>query len=278
MGELPLTWPAAILRWAALAFYLLVTALYAADLFLARPVAAGRRRAILLAGVATHSWALILSAVSLGRLPVGGSLESLSAYAWLIFVFFSVLGRKLRESTTGAFVLPVGAAIYVASLFGRRPTVLADSTFDSGWFEVHAVSSFMGYAAFSISFCTGIMYLMLARQLGRKQMGRLFVRLPSLDVLDQVNYKAVAIGFTFLTVGMVTGVAWSHSAWGEAWSWEPVQTCALATWLIYAAYLHARLVAGWQGARVMALAVVGFFFSLVTYLGASLLMPGKHGF
>jgi cytochrome c-type biogenesis protein CcsB len=271
-------WPAAVLRWAALACYLLVTAVYVADLFLGRSIAPNRRRIVLGAGVAAHLCALILLAVSLGRLPLGGSLESLGAYAWLVFALYLILAGRVRGSAIGAFVLPVATAIYVASLFVQRPTILADSTLDSGWFEVHAVSSFIGYSAFSISFCTGIMYLILARQLERKQMGRLFSRLPSLGVLDQVNYRAVAVGFSLLTVGMITGMAWSYSVWGAAWSWEPVQTCALVTWLIYAAYLHARLVAGWQGARVMTLAVMGFLFSLVTYLGASLLMHGRHGF
>jgi cytochrome c-type biogenesis protein CcsB len=278
MGELPLMWPATILRWVALACYLLVTALYAGDLLLGRSVASTRRRTILGVGVVSHLGVLVLLGVSLGRLPLGGSLESLGAYAWLVYAFYLVLESKVRESSIGAFVLPVATTLYVVSLFVWRPTVLADSILDSGWFELHAVSIFIAYSAFSIAFCTGIMYLTLARQLERKQTGRLFVRLPSLATLDQVNYRAVAIGFSLLAVGMITGMAWAHSAWGVAWSWEPVQTCALVTWLIYAAYLHARLVAGWQGARVMTLAVMGFFFSLVTYMVASLMMPGKHGF
>jgi cytochrome c-type biogenesis protein CcsB len=278
MGEQFLMWPATVLRWIALAFYLLATALYGTEVLLGRTVILFRKRVVLGVGFAAHTGMLVMLGVSLGRLPLGGSLESLASYAWLVFAVYFLLERKVRESSIGVFVLPVATAMYVFSIFTYRPTTLAESVLNSGWFEVHAVSSLMGYTAFSVAFCTGIMYLMLARQLERKQMGRLFARLPSLDVLDQLNYRAVATGFSLLTVGMITGMAWSYSAWGSVWSWEPVQTSALATWLVYAAYLHARVVTGWQGARVMTLAVIGFFFTLVTYLAASLLMPGKHGF
>jgi len=101
---------------------------------------------------------------------------------------------------------------------------------------------------------------------------------PDLKVLDEVNYKSIAVGFPLLSLGIITGAAWANYAWGTYWSWDPKETWSLITWFIYAAYLHARLTRGWQGRRAALLSIVGFLAVVFTYFGVNFLLSGLHSY
>jgi cytochrome c-type biogenesis protein CcsB len=115
------------------------------------------------------------------------------------------------------------------------------------------------------------MYLIQERFLKKKRLGSLYQKLPSLDVLDEINYRCLSFGFPLLTVAIITGAIWAETAWGTYWSWDPKETWSLITWFIYAALLHGRLTTGWRGRRAAVLAIVGFFVLLFTFLGVNLL-------
>ena len=102
-------------------------------------------------------------------------------------------------------------------------------------------------------------------------MGPLYQKLPSLDVLDEINYRCLSFGFPLLTVAIITGAIWAETAWGTYWSWDPKETWSLITWFIYAALLHGRLTTGWRGRRAAVLSIIGFFVLLFTFLGVNLL-------
>jgi cytochrome c-type biogenesis protein CcsB len=99
--------------------------------------------------------------------------------------------------------------------------------------------------------------------------------LPDLDTIDELIYQSIALGFIFLSLGIITGSVWAHYAWGSYWSWDPKETWSLITWLVYAALLHARLVRGWRGKRIALMSLAGFACVLFTYLGVNYL-PGLH--
>jgi cytochrome c-type biogenesis protein CcsB len=101
---------------------------------------------------------------------------------------------------------------------------------------------------------------------------------PAANVLDNLIYQTIIIGFTLLTAGIATGAAWAHYAWGSYWSWDPKETWSLITWFIYASILHARYMHGWKGKRVAILSIVGFFSVLFTYFGVAYLLPGLHSY
>ncbi len=101
-------------------------------------------------------------------------------------------------------------------------------------------------------------------------------RLPSLDVLDEVSYRAIAFGFPMVTIGIITGAIWADKAWGRYWSWDPKETWSLITWLFYGAYLHTRLTWGWRGRHSAVIAVLGIVIVLFTYLGVNYLLSGLH--
>lgn len=103
-------------------------------------------------------------------------------------------------------------------------------------------------------------------------------RLSLADTLDNISYRIIGLGFPLLTIGIIAGAVWANEAWGAPWSWDPKETWALITWLVFAAYLHARITRGWQGRRPAILATVGFFVVWVCYLGVNILGKGLHSY
>jgi cytochrome c-type biogenesis protein CcsB len=150
----------------------------------------------------------------------------------------------------------------------------------SNWLISHVVSCFVGYAAFAVSFGVSILYLFRARSEKRspKSSESFWDFLPSSSALDEIGYKTIAIGFPLLTIGIVTGAFWANVAWGTYWSWDPKETWSLIVWLIYAAYLHARITRGWRGKRAAILSIVGFIATLFCYLGVNLILSGLHSY
>ncbi len=143
----------------------------------------------------------------------------------------------------------------------------------SNWLISHVVTCFVGYAAFAVSFGVSFLYLFKVKaenRPGRKD-GVLTGYLPASEVLDEVGYKTIAIGFPLLTIGIITGAFWANVAWGTYWSWDPKETWSLIVWLIYAAYLHARITKGWRGNKAAVLSIVGFSATLFCYLGVNLI-------
>lgn len=103
-------------------------------------------------------------------------------------------------------------------------------------------------------------------------------RLTTADILDNISYRIIGLGFPLLTIGIISGAVWANEAWGSYWSWDPKETWALITWLVFAAYLHARITRGWQGRRPALLAASGFLVVWVCYLGVNILGKGLHSY
>jgi len=149
---------------------------------------------------------------------------------------------------------------------------------DSWWFPIHVGLAFLGNAVFAVAFIAGVMYLLQERMLKNKRLSALFFRLPSLDTLDSLNYRCLTWGFPLMTMGIISGAVWAHSAWGSYWRWDPKETWALISWFVYAALLHGRLAIGWRGRRAALLAIIGFLCLLFTFLGVNLLLSGLHSY
>ena len=105
-----------------------------------------------------------------------------------------------------------------------------------------------------------------------------FLKLDDLNNLDNISYRLIGIGFSFLTIGILSGAVWANEAWGSYWSWDPKETWALITWITFAIYLHTRLVRGWRGQKSALVASLGFFVLWVCYLGVNLLGKGLHSY
>jgi cytochrome c-type biogenesis protein CcsB len=138
----------------------------------------------------------------------------------------------------------------------------------------------LGYAAFAVACGVSIMYLIKANseEKATDAAGGFLSLFPPTRVLDDLNYKAIMVGFPLLTLGIITGAAWANYAWGTYWSWDPKETWSLIVWFIYAAFLHARFTKGWVGKRAAWLSVIGFAATIFCYLGVNLLLSGLHSY
>src|SRR2546428_460595 len=121
-----------------------------------------------------------------------------------------------------------------------------------------------------------LMYVLQERQLTAKRPGKLYYRLPDLETLDRLTYRTLALGFPFLTTGLILGVLWAGRAWGSVFAYDPLALLSFVAWVIYAGTLAGRAAAGWRGRRAAYFAIIGFA-TLVLTLGAGLFLPGRHG-
>ncbi len=218
--------------------------------------------------------------MGIGRAPLTNMYESLAFFAWTIAVIYLVLERKFKMKTMGAFVAPFPFLIMAYASLNPNDIQPLVPALKSNWLISHVVTCFVGYAAFAVSFVVSILYLLKggAEKGSSKTAGSFWDFLPASSVLDEIGYKTIAIGFPLLTIGIVTGAFWANVAWGTYWSWDPKETWSLIVWLIYAAYLHARITRGWRGKRAAILSIVGFAATLFCYLGVNLILSGLHSY
>jgi ABC-type transport system involved in cytochrome c biogenesis permease subunit len=174
----------------------------------------------------------------------------------------------------GAFVLPIAVVLSLKAT-SSRPGVLVPAL-ASAWISIHIALAMVGIAAFVFNFAGAIMYLLQERQLKTKRPGAFYYRLPSLQTLDRLTFRTLALGFPFLTTGLVLGALWARAAWGSTFTFDPVAFLSFVAWLIYAGTLAGRAAAGWHGRRAAYSSIVGFV-ALVLTLGAGLFLPGRHG-
>ena len=236
------------------------------------------------AGFVAHTIAITIRWVEsyrlgIGHAPFSNLYESLIFFAWTIILLYLIVEWRTKNRTSGAFVTPLAFLAMAYASFspninsGIQPLIPA---LKSNWLISHVITCFFGYAAFGLSFGLSIMYLL--KRLDREGRGNIFLRLiPRTDILDELNYQMVVIGFLMLTLGIITGSVWAYSAWGSYWSWDPKETWSLITWLIYASVLHSRMVRGWKGKRIAILCFVGFSCVLFTYFGVNYL-AGLHSY
>ncbi|MSM38265.1 MAG: c-type cytochrome biogenesis protein CcsB [Geobacter sp.] len=220
-------------------------------------------------------------ALGVGHVPLSNLYESVVFFSWTIVLFYFFLDLKYKHRVIGAFVMPfalLGMAWAQLGLnSGIEPLVPA---LQSNWLLYHVVTCFLGYAAFAVA--CGISVMFLIREGHERQTdisGKSIVAtFPASRILDDLNYKAIMIGFPLLTLGIVTGAAWANYAWGTYWSWDPKETWSLIVWFIYAAFLHARITRGWFGRRAAWLSIIGFAATIFCYLGVNLLLSGLHSY
>jgi len=287
--------------------------------------------------------------------PFTNLYESLVFFVWCLILGYLIIEFKFKNRSFGAFVTPVaGLVLAFIDLTGIskeiQPLVPA---LKSNWLLAHVTMSFISYAAFSLSFSTGLMYLIITTG-KRNELAYIFwtvtfgifvavllamgfdiltfkvmvkpeifiksylfkssflnpssvVKLISWmaaaaiifiiwrygvflkpviekfnmtpEILDEITYKSIAVGFPIFTLGgLIFGAIWADQAWGKYWTWDPKETWSLITWFIYAFYLHGRMIRGWRGKKVAIVAVIGFSAVMFTYLGVNLLLSGLHAY
>jgi cytochrome c-type biogenesis protein CcsB len=217
------------------------------------------------------SASLLARGIVVGRGPWGNLYEFSIAFATAITGGYLVLERRYPIASIGFVPLAVATALalYAASLPSEiRPLVPALA--NAPLLTIHVGMAVIAYGIFATAFAAGIGYLVQGQ-------GDRFAWLPSHRVLDAVAYRAVVIGFPIFATMIVLGSWWASIAWSRYWGWDPKETAALATWLVYAVYLHARNRRSWAGRPAALLLVIGFGMVIVTYSG-SLWFNGLHAY
>jgi cytochrome c-type biogenesis protein CcsB len=213
---------------------------------------------------------LVLRAVVTGHGPFANMYEFSMAFAFGILTLYLYFERKYHQRILALVALPVafGMLLY-ASTIPADIEPLVPALQNNLLLTVHVATAIVAYGSFAIAFASSVLYLV---QPAGGRWG-----LPKPQVLDEMGYRAVVVGFPFLTLTILLGAVWADTAWGRYWSWDPKETASLVTWLIYGAYLHARVMRGWRGQRAAWLLVLGFVATLFTYFG-NLIFGGLHSY
>jgi cytochrome c-type biogenesis protein CcsB len=211
-------------------------------------------------------------------LSINSFFGALSYLSLAIAGTFFIVEGKHRLGILGAFVLPfatigAGAAVFFADpkIGGLSPAL------QSYWINIHPMVLMTSYAMFGNAFGVGVALLIQERQIKSRKPSELCYRLPSIEELDDLNYKIIVAAFPVLTVGIIMGGIWAYNAWGRFWGWDAKETWALITALIYAGYLHMRFVKGLRGRKAVYVSMLGFASVVFTFIGVNYLSE-LHGY
>jgi cytochrome c-type biogenesis protein CcsB len=258
-------------------FYIFSTAAYLAFLFFQKNYFHKAGYFLLLTGFLFHCTALGYGYIKSGYIPVHNLQETLSIAAWAMAAVFLVFQYKFRLKILGIYAAPLAAGIMAATLRLPQASGGTKNIFNSFWFNLHIITIFIGEASFALACGVGMLYLLQEHTIKTKKRGFFYKRLPSLDLLDTTGYACLVIGFSLITIGLMTGFVYAKLIWGRFWSWDPKEVWSGITWLVYAALLHERLAVGWRGRRAAIMAIIGFVVLLFTFFGVNFLLKGHHG-
>lgn len=228
------------------------------------------------AGLMVRWYESYLIAPDVGHIPVSNLYEVFILFCLITALLYLYYEQRYNTRQLGGFVLliinaAVGFILWYT--FDRQAHAIQPlvPALQSYWMKIHVPANFVGYGAFSLAAMVAVAYLLASR-------GILASRLPALDVLDDLMYKSIAIGFAFFTIATILGAMWAAEAWGGYWSWDPKETWALIVWLNYAAWLHLRLVKGLRGPLLAWWALIGLLVTTFAFLGVNMFLSGLHSY
>lgn len=215
----------------------------------------------ILPALGLHALFIAQSAAQFGRIPLIGLHDTLGFLAFAVGFVYAVVGRKRKRDLITFITIPLILLLLTCSLVspalqGPLPPVLK-----TVWFELHVLLSFTSYALFAVGAIFGI--LSLQRN----------------DLSAEISqYRMALLGYVLFSAAMIFGGIWAYYAWGAYWLWTPKELWTTIVWLFYSLYLHARLVRGWAGPKVVWMGIIGFAIVLFAYVGVGLLMKSSHEF
>tara|TARA_A100001035_G_scaffold252498_1_gene225052 strand:- start:4763 stop:5647 length:885 start_codon:yes stop_codon:yes gene_type:complete len=230
-----------------------------------------------------------------GYFPLSNLYESLIFLSWGISTIHLFVEFRTQSRLIGAISAPIiffisGFSSLTLPIEMQKALPLVPSL-QSNWLMMHVSMMMVSYATLIIGSLLSILYLAFTLFKKKKvnvektttniitvQQSSISSQSPILQTIDIWSYRIIGLGFPFLTIGIISGAVWANEAWGSYWSWDPKETWALITWLIFAVYLHSRLLKGWQGTKAASLGSCGFFVIWICYLGVNFLGKGLHSY
>jgi cytochrome c-type biogenesis protein CcsB len=244
-----------------------------------------------------------------GYFPLSNLYESLLFLTWLLLTIYLYIETKTNSKLIGSVLIPVTLLINGFANLTLSPEMQKSSplvpALQSNWLMMHVSMMLLSYGTLIIGSLLCILFLVISRS---KEVDYKIIndsslplynimldyyeakllspsteiselgKLKLLQSLDNWSYRIIGLGFPFLTIGIISGGVWANEAWGSYWSWDPKETWALITWLVFAVYLHARITKGWEGKKTAILGSLGFFVIWICYLGVNFLGKGLHSY
>ena len=244
-----------------------------------------------------------------GYFPLSNLYESLLFLTWLLLTIYLYIETKTKSKLIGSVLIPVTLLISGFANLTLSPEMQKSSplvpALQSNWLMMHVSMMLLSYSTLIIGSLLCILFLVISRY---KDVDLKIIddsslplynimldyyeakllapsteiselgKLKLLQSLDNWSYRIIGLGFPFLTIGIISGGVWANEAWGSYWSWDPKETWALITWLVFATYLHARITKGWEGKKTAILGSLGFFVIWICYLGVNFLGKGLHSY
>jgi len=231
-----------------------------------------------------HLGGVVTRGLAAERVPWGNMYEFSITASLAVAAVYLIFVHRYRLQWLGLGVtLIVAAVLGLATLALYTPAGPLVPALHSYWLVIHVSAAAISGGAFTVGGLVSVLYLIKARAerrvLAGGTMSASLKRLPSAEAMDGTAYKVLAFAFPLWTFGvLVAGPIWAEYAWGRYWGWDPKEVWSLVTWVVYAAYLHARATAGWRGRRAAVIAIVGWFVFIFNFVGVNLLVSGLHSY
>jgi len=231
-----------------------------------------------------HTFIIGMETMRVGHIPFAGATSAISTFVWLLALSYLYIEFTTGERSMGVFILPLLVVLQVIPAL--RPTFEPrNPVLEGAWFGIHVSSLLFAYASFALACVLGVTYVLQFKEIKAKDLGFFYQRLPSLQVLDEMNVRAVKIGWLFLTVGLVAGAIWASqiSASGDPrvnsmTLADPKIFVAVLCWAVYSFELYAQKAIGWRGRRAAWLSAVGFGIVLLNFVPVSYFFTQSHKF
>ena len=241
---------------------------------------------LLLFGALVHTFVIGMQTMEVRHLPFANFSRAVSSFVWLLTLSYLYLELTTDERAMGVFILPIIVGLQLIPVL--HPGVeRADPVLDSPWFWVHVSSLLFAYASFALAGVLGVTYMLQFKEIKKKHLGYFYTRLPSLQILDIMNSRAVTVGWVFLTFGVIVGAIWTAQARTLAPNDpnlramsidDPKIFVAVLTWLVYSFAVFARRTFGWTGRRAAWLSSLGFAAAMVNFLAINYFVTTSHTF
>jgi ABC-type uncharacterized transport system permease subunit len=267
-----------------LALYAAATALYAWHFSQRHPVVGRMATTILVGAALAHTFVIGMQTMDIGHVPIAGTTSAISTFVWLLALAYLYVEMTTDERAMGTFILPLLTALQVIPAFMTGTQDRAE-VLQGPLFSLHVSSLLVAYASFALACVIGITYVLLFKEIKAKHLGFFYARLPSLQVLDSMNQRAVVVGWVFLTIGLIVGAVWTTQVRTysdprvEAMSLQdPKIAVALVCWFVYSFEAFAARRLGWGGRRTAYLSALGFAIVLLNFTAISYFATNSHNF
>jgi cytochrome c-type biogenesis protein CcsB len=236
-------------------------------------------------GLTTHVLGILTRGLSEHRVPWGNMYEFVTAITCAAVIGFLLMCVRFRIYSVGLFVLaPVVLALGLCATVLYTAAGPLVPALHSYWIWIHVTAMTLAIGSFIVAAVLNVLYLVADRYNRRMGpatstgFGAVLRRLPAADTLDRLSYRTVIFGFPIWTFGIIAGAIWADEAWGRYWGWDPKETWAFITWVVYAGFLHARATSGWRGRKAAYIQLVGFATLLFNLVGVNLWITGLHSY